>query len=79
MHKNTNITLDTHFEAFIHSQIDLGRFANANEAIHAGLQLLEERETKLDMLRQLLIDGEKSGFAPYSLDTVQEELDKDTL
>jgi antitoxin ParD1/3/4 len=75
MQKNTSVTLGEHFEAFIASQVDNGRFASASEAIRAGLRLLEEHEIKLAALRQALQDGEKSGLAEYSLNGLLAELD----
>ncbi len=75
MQKNTSVTLGEHFETFIASQVDNGRFASASEAIRAGLRLLEEREIKLAALRQALQDGEKSGLAEYSLNGLLAELD----
>lgn len=77
MQKNTSVTLGEHFEAFIASQINVGRFASASEAIRAGLRLLEEREMKLAALRRALQDGESSGLAEYSLHGLLEELDKE--
>jgi antitoxin ParD1/3/4 len=76
--KNTSVTLGEHFEAFIASQIQEGRFASASEAIRAGLRLLEEHEMKLAALRQALQEGEDSGFAEYSLQGLLEELDKES-
>ena len=78
MQKNTSVTLGEHFEAFIASQIDGGRFASASEAIRAGLRLLEEHEMKLVALRRALQEGEDSGFAEYSLPELLEELDKES-
>lgn len=77
MQKNTSVTLGEHFEAFIASQIDNGRFASASEAVRAGLRLLEEHEMKLAALRRALQDGENSGFADYSLHGLLAELDKE--
>jgi antitoxin ParD1/3/4 len=77
MQKNTSVTLGEHFETFIASQIDRGRFSSASEAIRAGLRLLEEHEVKLAALRQALRDGENSGLAEYSLSGLLEELDRE--
>lgn len=63
MAKNTSITLGDHFEAFIASQIESGRYGNASEIIRAGLRLLEEYEGKVESLRRALIEGERSGDA----------------
>ena len=78
MQKNTSVTLGEHFEAFIASQIQEGRFASASEAIRAGLRLLEEHEMKLAALRRALQEGEDSGFAEYSLQGLLDELDKES-
>jgi antitoxin ParD1/3/4 len=77
MQKNTSVTLGEHFETFIASQVNNGRFSSASEAIRAGLRLLEERELKLMALRQSLQDGEKSGIAEYSLQGLLAELDEE--
>ena len=61
MAKNTSITLGDHFETFISSQIDAGRYGNVSEVVRASLRLLEEHEQKVEALRQALIDGEASG------------------
>ncbi|WOG26817.1 type II toxin-antitoxin system ParD family antitoxin [Endozoicomonas sp. 8E] len=77
MAKNTSITLGDHFDGFISSQIDSGHYSSASEVIRAGLRLLENRETKLETLRQLLIEGEESGNADYNLDSIIDELDNE--
>ena len=65
MAKNTSMTLEEHFESFLSEQITNGRYGSASEVIRAGLRLLENNETKLTTLRNLLQEGEKSGLAEY--------------
>ena len=79
MQKNTSVTLGKHYEKFISNQVSQGRFGSASEGIRAGLRLLEERETKLALLRRALIEGEESGTADYSLKTLIDEIDGNSL
>ena len=76
MVKNTSIALGEHFIGFITNQINSGRYGSASEVIRAGLRLLENNETKLETLRTMLTEGEKSGLADYSYDAFVEELDE---
>lgn len=62
MSKNTSISLGNHFENFINEIIESGRFNSVSEVIRAGLRLLEEQETKENLIRNALIEGEESGF-----------------
>jgi antitoxin ParD1/3/4 len=43
-----------------------------------GTGLLEEREVKLNALRQALKEGEKSGFVDYSLKDLIKEMDEES-
>jgi antitoxin ParD1/3/4 len=79
MQKNTSVTLGAHYEKFISQQVVHGRFGSASETIRAGLRLLEERETKQYLLRHALIKGEESGTADYSLQSLIDEIDGETL
>jgi antitoxin ParD1/3/4 len=79
MPKNTSVTLGSHYEKFISQQVVEGRFGSVSEAIRAGLRLLEERETKVSLLRRALIEGEKSGTADYSLKNLIDEIDNEGL
>ena len=60
MARNTSVTLGDHFEAFITSKIEQGRFQSVSEAVRAGLRKLEEDEARLDELRTRLQAGENS-------------------
>lgn len=77
MQKNTSVTLGSHYEKFISQQVEQGRFGSASEAIRAGLRLLEEREAKLSILRQALIEGENSGTSDYSLNSLIHEMNNE--
>ena len=77
MAKNTSITLGEHFDSFITGQVKSGRFGSASEVVRAGLRLLENTETKLETLRNMLNEGEQSGIAEYDYDEFIAELDSD--
>ncbi|ETX04947.1 type II toxin-antitoxin system ParD family antitoxin [Candidatus Entotheonella palauensis] len=77
MQKNTSVTLGEHFDAFIASQIEKGRFVSTSEVVRAGLRLLEAHEIKLAALRQALKEGEDSGIADYTLEGLLDELDNE--
>ena len=61
MAKSNSVTVADHFADFIERQIEEGRYESPRDVVQAGLQLLEERETKLKELRAALIEGEESG------------------
>ncbi len=52
---------------------------SASEVIRSALRLLENQETKLQSLRQLLVEGEQSGDADYDLDSFINELDSENI
>ncbi len=78
MAKNTSMSLGKHFDGFIAHQIESGRYGSASEVVRAGLRVLEDKESKLDVLRQMLTDGEESGVAEYSYDSLMAELDAES-
>lgn len=62
MGKNTSVTLGEHFEQIIERTIQTGRYSNASEVIRAGLRMIDERERKIQLLRDAIEAGEKSGY-----------------
>lgn len=62
MSKNTSVTLGKHFEQIIEKSIQSGRYASASEVIREGLRLVDEREQKINILREAIEAGEKSGY-----------------
>ena len=62
-----NISLNSHFVKFVEEAVRSGRYKSSSEVIREALRLLEERETRLVMLRQEIEQGRASG-APRSLD-----------
>lgn len=57
MHKNTSVTLGDHLSGFINDKIKQGRYSSTSEAVRAGLRLLEQQETKLELIRKKLAVG----------------------
>ena len=63
----TRYNIGPHFESFIESLIENGRYSTPSEVIREGLHLIEEREqrrkVKLDALRAEIQKGFDSGPA----------------
>ena len=63
----TSYSIGKHFEAFIASLIESGRYSTASEIIRDGLRIIEEREqrreAKLEWLRAEIQKGLDSGPA----------------
>lgn len=78
MPKSTSVTLGEHFESFVDTRVQAGRYASASEVVRAGLRLLEEHETRVEVLRKALQEGEQSGLADYSLEGLIGELDAES-
>lgn len=61
MAMNTSIVLSDNLAQFAQQQVREGRYGSTSDVVRAGLRLLEERETRIALLRQALIKGEQSG------------------
>lgn len=55
----TSVTLGAHWEGFIKSEIESGRYNDMSEVVRAGLRELEVRREKLHALLEHLVTGYK--------------------
>ena len=49
-----NVSLGERWEGFVAGVVEEGRYASASEVVREGLRLVEEREAKLQSLRDTL-------------------------
>lgn len=49
-----NVSLGERWEGFVAGVVEEGRYASASEVVREGLRLVEEREAKLQSLRETL-------------------------
>ncbi|MGA7980423.1 MAG: type II toxin-antitoxin system ParD family antitoxin [Chromatiaceae bacterium] len=74
MARTQTVTLGEHWNAFVARLVDSGRYASVSEVLRDSLRLLEEQEagSRLEALRQALIEGENSGSAgPLDMDAIK--------
>lgn len=74
MSRTQTVTLGDHWNGFVTELVESGRYASVSEVLRDSLRLLEEREagSRLEALRQALIDGEDSGSAgPLDMDAIK--------
>jgi antitoxin ParD1/3/4 len=62
MGRNTSVSLGDYFENFVDNRVSEGRYKNASEVIRAGLRLLEEEESKIQLLKTAIQEGIDSGI-----------------
>lgn len=49
-----DISLDPHWQDFVDTLVQTGRYETSGDVVSAGLRLMEEREAKLQALRDTL-------------------------
>ena len=59
--KNTSIALGDHFIEFAHRKVESGEFGSTSEVVREAMRQYMAEDTKLEALRQALIEGENSG------------------
>ena len=57
MSRNASVTLGTHYDDFIDSQIKAGGFCSRSEVVRAGLSLLEMHQAKIKALKHAIDVG----------------------
>ena len=74
MARTQTVTLGEHWNDFVTDLVESGRYASVSEVLRDSLRLLEEQEadSRLEALRQALIEGENSGPAgPLDMDAIK--------
>ncbi|MBO4372402.1 MAG: type II toxin-antitoxin system ParD family antitoxin [Bacteroidales bacterium] len=72
-----SISLGSNLQNFVNTAVQSGRYGSANEVVCAGIQLLAEREKKIQKLRTAINEGINSGFYDdFDFDSHLEELEK---
>ena len=70
MPKHTSITLGDHFQQFVDTRVQTGRFGSVSEVVRAALRLMEREEAedsaKMEALRSAIDIGINSGRAKDS-------------
>jgi antitoxin ParD1/3/4 len=75
-----NVSIGERWVAFVESVVKSGRYGSASEVVREGLRLVEEREAKLQALRDTINASIEAGGAntaadiDRALDEVDEEL-----
>lgn len=64
----TSLSLGEHWEAFIKNEVASGRYGSASEVVRDALRTLEERKTKLDVLRAHLNEGARQSASDTFVD-----------
>ena len=78
--RTQTVSLGEHWNSLIEALIKSGRYASVSEIMRDSLRLLEERDanSKLQFLRNALIEGEESGDAgELHMETIRREAKKE--
>lgn len=67
--KNTSVALGEQHESYARRKVETGDFGSISEVIRDALRRAEERDARIERLRQLIKEGEESGPArPFDWD-----------
>jgi len=70
-----NVSVGERWEGYVEALLKTGRYGSASEIVREGLRLVEERESKLNALRET-IDASIAEGGEHTLEEVEEFLDK---
>ena len=79
----TSLSLGEHWEAFIKNEISSGRYGSASEVVRDALRTMEERKSKLEILRGHLGEGASQArngefIGDFSMDQLIHGLDAES-
>ena len=79
----TSLSLGEHWEIFIRNEVASGRYGSASEVVRDALRAMEERKSKLEVLRTHLAQGAQQASAgefveEFSMDALINDLDSET-
>lgn len=79
----TSLSLGEHWEVFIRNEVASGRYGSASEVVRDALRAMEERKSKLEVLRTHLAQGAQQASAgefveEFSMDALINDLDSET-
>lgn len=67
--KNTSIALGDHLADYARSKVASGEFSSVSDVVRDALRRAEERDLRIERLRELIREGEESGPAsPFDFD-----------
>ena len=74
MAKTSSFILGEHFDNFVVSQVDAGRYTSTSEVIREGLRLVEMRDRQMEALEAAIRVGLDNGIdEDFSWDAVKSE------
>jgi antitoxin ParD1/3/4 len=77
MRRNASVTLGSHYDDFIDSQIKDGSFCSRSEVVRAGLNLLEMHLAKTKALKHAIEIGLNSESVECSYEDFMAELEQE--
>jgi len=75
MPKDASVTLGSHYEYFVDSQVKNGGFCSRSEVIRAGLSLLEVHQARLAALKHAIAVGLESTSAECSYEDFMADME----
>jgi antitoxin ParD1/3/4 len=76
MEGRMNVSVEDRWQSLVNELVKSGRFGSASEVIGEGLRLVEERERKLQDLREMINRSIEQGGPSLTLEEVDAHLDR---
>ncbi|MCU5771474.1 type II toxin-antitoxin system ParD family antitoxin [Erwiniaceae bacterium BAC15a-03b] len=73
MARTTSVTIGEQLDAFVTSLIQDGRYGSVSEVMRSALRLLEQQEQRHILLKEAILQGERSGESSLTLKEIAEQ------